>query len=229
MMNFFETVEKRRSIRKFSDVIVPPEIIEKALDAALLAPNSSNLQTWQFFWINSEDNKKNMIPICLGQNGAKTAKEFVVAVASPSLWKKTTQDILKQPVSPNAEKLFKQYYQKLIPFNFGYQFLAPIKWLLYNVIGIFRPMMRHPWSWNDREIVCVKSTALACENFMLAITAQGYDTLPMEGFDEYRLKNFLHLKFSDRVVMVIAIGKKIPGSEWGERFRSDRSWFVHKI
>ena len=29
-----------------------------------------------------------------------------------------------------------------------------------------------------------KSTALACQNFMLALVAEGFDSCPMEGFDE---------------------------------------------
>jgi nitroreductase len=228
-MNFFDVVENRRSIRKFGPEVVPTEVMDNALHAALLAPNSSNLQLWQFFLIQDENKKKQMIENCLNQSGARTAKEFLVVVASPSLWKKTSQEILKQPISPNAEKLFKDYYQKIVPMTYGFQLLAPLKWFIFNVIGLFRPIMRRPWSWKDREEVCIKSAALACENFMLAITAQGFDTLPMEGFDECRIKKLLNLKFSDRVVMVITVGKRIPGSEWGPRFRCDPAWFIHKV
>ena len=38
-MNFFDLVEKRRSVRKFSNENVPGEVIMKALKAALLAAN----------------------------------------------------------------------------------------------------------------------------------------------------------------------------------------------
>lgn len=228
-MNFFEAVETRRSIRKYGPELVPPEVMEKALQAALLAPNSSNLQLWQFYWVQNLEKKKLLVEACLNQSGARTAKEMLVVVASPHLWKKTSQAILEQPISPNAEKLFKQYYQKLVPFTYGYQWLAPLKWLLFNTVGLFRPIMRRPWSWKDREEICIKSAALACENFMLAITAQGFDTLPMEGFDEYRIKKLLKSKFSDRVVMVISVGKRIPGAEWGQRFRCNSDWFIHRI
>lgn len=228
-MNFFEVIEKRRSIRKYTDEIVPSEVIDKALDAALLAPNSSNLQTWSFYWIKDQQKKNQLINICLNQSAARTAKELIVAVAIPTLWEKTSKEILSQPVSPNAEKLFTTYYKKIVPFSYGFQLLAPLKWLIINLIGIVRPISRRPWSWHDREEICIKSTALACENFMLAITAQGYSTCPMEGFDECRLKKLLKLKFSDRVVMVISVGKAKEGSEWGPRFRCDRSWFIKNV
>ena len=55
---FFEAIEKRRSIRKYSDKKVPAEVMNKAIDAALLAPNSSNMQTWQFHWVRTEAKKK---------------------------------------------------------------------------------------------------------------------------------------------------------------------------
>lgn len=47
-MDFFEVVQKRRSVRKFTATAVPEAVIEKAIDAALIAPNSSNLQPWEF-------------------------------------------------------------------------------------------------------------------------------------------------------------------------------------
>ena len=42
-MDFFDLVNKRRSIRKFSNKSVPEKVIMKALIASFLAANSSNL------------------------------------------------------------------------------------------------------------------------------------------------------------------------------------------
>ena len=58
-MDFFEVVAKRRSIRKFTDEPISDDMIAKALDAAVLAPNSSNVQTWNFYWVKSPDKKRN--------------------------------------------------------------------------------------------------------------------------------------------------------------------------
>jgi nitroreductase len=54
---------------------------------------------------------------------------------------------------------------------------------------------------------------------MLAISAQGFDTCPMEGFDESRVKRLLKLPRHARVVMVISVGERDPKGVWGERFR----------
>jgi nitroreductase len=228
-MDFFETVERRRSVRKYSDKKVPAEVIHKALDMALLAPNSSNMQTWQFYWIKSELKKKNLVTACLNQGAASSAQEFIVVTVRPSFWKKTAADILNSPLPQGLENKMKQYYSKLIPLTYGWQILAPFKWLIFNVLGIFKPMPRRPWSLRDREEICIKSAALACENLMLAITAQGFDTCPMEGFDEKRVGQILNLNWGDRIVMVISIGERVDRGIWGQRHRAPRDWFIHEI
>jgi len=228
-MEFFEVVERRRSIRKYSDKAVPSEVMNKALDAALIAPNSSNVQTWQFHWVRSAEMKKKMIKACLDQGAASSAQELLVVSVRPSLWKKTSKDILNAPLPAGLEEKMKMYYGQLVPFMYGVQMLAPVKWLIFNVMGLFKPTPRKPWSLRDREETCIKSAALACQNFMLAIAAQGFDTCPMEGFDESRVKRILNLKFGDRVVMVISVGERVERGVWGVRHRAPREWFVHEV
>ncbi len=75
----------------------------------------------------------------------------------------------------------------------------------------------------------MKSCALACENFMLAIAAQEFDTCPMEGFDESRVKRLLRLGRRASVVMVISVGRRDPRGLWGERFRLPRSEVFHTL
>jgi len=120
-MEFFETVIARRSIRKYlPNVEVPDEVVEKAIDAALLAPNSSNMQTWEFYWVKSPDKKQKLIEACLNQNAARTAKQLVVVVANVSNWKKTQKEMVRLITKDgikNAHPLVMQYYTKLIPFT----------------------------------------------------------------------------------------------------------------
>jgi nitroreductase len=228
-MDFFEVIKSRRSVRRYTNTPVPEAVIEKAFEASLLAPNSSNLQTWKFFWVRSSDKKEKLVKACLSQGAARTAQELVVIVASPSLWKITSKAIIQNSTPPNSPKLFLDYYKKVVPFTYGYRFLAPIKWLIYNVIGLFRPIMRKPWSFRDVQEVAIKSACLASENFMLSITAQGFSTCPMEGFDEKRVKKILDLKSSDRAVMVISVGEADPKGIWGNQYRCPKEWFVFKV
>jgi nitroreductase len=47
-METMEAISRRRSIRRFTDAPVPRALIERVLDAAVLAPSAKNAQTWRF-------------------------------------------------------------------------------------------------------------------------------------------------------------------------------------
>ncbi len=229
-MEYFETVQTRRSIRKYTPNPVPPEVIEKALDAALLAPNSSNLQTWEFYWVKSPDRKNALVKACLSQSAARTAQELIVCVANPSLWKKTNPEMVKFTKSVNAPSMVVAYYEKFIPATYSYYWLTPFKWVIFNTLGLFRPTVRNPISYREIQDVSIKSAALACQNFMLAITAQGYATCPMEGFDKVRVRKILRLDRGSRVVMVISVGEADPQrGTWGPQVRFQRDWFIKEV
>jgi nitroreductase len=70
-MDFFEAVDRRRSVRKFTNTEVPESVMKKCLKASLLAPNSSNLQPWEFYWVRSQKKKKQVVEACFSQNACK--------------------------------------------------------------------------------------------------------------------------------------------------------------
>ena len=231
-MDFFETIKARRSIRKFTQTQVPREVMQKAFSAALLAPNSSNTQTWNLIWVKSSENKKNLVTACLAQSAARTAAELVVVTADPALWRRSQSHLVNYVKSVNAPKQVIMYYEKLIPITYRWGFLnclAPLKWLIANSVGLFRPMPRGPNTRRDLQEVAIKSAALACENFVLAMTAQGFSTCMMEGFDECRVKRLLKLNSSERVVMVIAVGEAAPNGTWGPQFRVPENLIVKEV
>lgn len=46
-MEFYEAVNKRRSIRQFEDREIPREVLERILDAGLKAPSSNHQRRWE--------------------------------------------------------------------------------------------------------------------------------------------------------------------------------------
>jgi len=228
-MDYFEAVSRRRSVRRYTATLVPDSVIDKAIDAALLAPNSSNLQTWGFYWVKSSDSRQKLVQACLGQGAARTAKHLVVVTADRKLWKQSRDALLDSYKDGSAPAIVKTYYQKIVPFLYAYSLLAPLKWLLLNITGLFKPISRRPFSAGSVDEICIKSAALGAENFMLAVSAQGYDTCPMEGFDEVRVKKILGLSCSTRVVMVISAGERDSRGIWGEQFRVPKSWRVQVV
>ena len=53
-MNTLEAIAGRRSIRRFKDQAVPRELIERALEATVLAPSGKNRQPWRFVVVGEE-------------------------------------------------------------------------------------------------------------------------------------------------------------------------------
>ena len=55
---FYENLDRRRTVREFSDRPVPRDIIETALKAGNTAPSGANLQPWHFVVISGAETKK---------------------------------------------------------------------------------------------------------------------------------------------------------------------------
>ena len=91
---FRKLVEARRSVRKFTTDKIPDSVVDDCLELALLAPNSSNLQTWEFYRIVNHEVKKEVAIACFSQPAATTASELIVCVATPSNWKKSCEQML---------------------------------------------------------------------------------------------------------------------------------------
>jgi nitroreductase len=226
--SFDEIIEKRRSNRKFDpNVEVPNEVIKKSLERAILSPNSSNMQLWEFYWIQDPALQKDFHEYCLNQNAAKTAKQLVVFVTRQDHWKQRVQwhlDIIKKGITgattPSQDKLM-TYYGKLMPLAYGtdqFGFLSLLRRSLSGLIGAFRPMTRMKGR-ADQRITVHKSCALAAQTFMLSIAAEGFESCPMEGFDAVRVKQALGLPKMAEVNMIISVGKGTEAGIWGERRR----------
>lgn len=231
-MDLFEAIQRRRSIRRYTPKQVPSEVITKALEHAVLAPNSSNGQTWDFYWVKSQEKKQKLIHFCLDQSAARTASDLIVVIASPKNWKRSHQELVKFIETVNAHKSVQFYYKNLFPTMYRWGFLNTlgyVKNILFFITSFFRPVMRGPGTLTQIQEVCIKSAALAAENFVLAITAQGYSSCMMEGFDEPRVKRLLELKYSDRVVMIISVGEEGERGTWGPRFRIDSKKVIHEV
>jgi len=57
---FCEDLNRRRTVREFSDRPVPQDIIETALKAANTAPSGANLQPWHFAVVSGPETKKKI-------------------------------------------------------------------------------------------------------------------------------------------------------------------------
>lgn len=235
-MNFFDVINKRRSVRKFSNIDVPESVMRKCLDSCILAPNSSNLQPWEFYWIRDKEKKEKIIQACFSQNAAKTAKELVIAVSRIDTWKRNRDLIIEDYKKKNKLlPIINKYYNKLVPLmyyhdRFGISgIIKRIIYLFINILGYFKPIIRGPIYKHQLFETVTKTTALACQNLMMALSAEGFDSCPMEGFDEKRIKKILDLNWQSHVVMIFGIGKARKDGVYGKRFRINNKLVIKEI
>lgn len=229
---FENILHNRRSVRQYTDEKIPAHIVEKVLDWALLAPNSSNLQCWEFYWVKHPVKKAKLIEACLSQPAAATAQELIVAVARLDTWRPHAKQMLELFDSQTETKIpssVKSYYSKLVPLVYTMGpigILGPFKKIFMKIVGMKRPIPREPSSIADLRVWAHKTTALACENIMLGFSAFGYDTCPMEGYDSARVKEAIELSGDAEICMVISAGKRGPNGVYGPRIRFSKSQFV---
>lgn len=242
-MNLEEVLNYRRSVRVFDKARpLDPEKVKHCLELATLAPNSSNMQLWEFYQITQPGLLAKISKACLGQTAASTASEIVVFVTRQDLFRQRARFVLdfeKGNIRRNSpqERQRKRirdremYYGKVMPFLYARFFgiLGLFRVLLANIIGLFRPIVREV-SESDMRVVVNKSCALAAQTFMIAMANEGYDTCPLEGFDSKQIKQLLKLPHDAGVNMVIPCGIR-DGNKgiWGERGRVPFEEVYHRL
>ncbi len=235
---FENIVRSRRSMRRFDqEEPYDEDIVKKSIELAILSPNSSNMQLWQFVRVRSKEALKTMNEYCLNQGPSKSARELVVVVARPDLASRSIKhnlDLVNDPKSFEKEEFRERrrvYYGKIMPMYYSGDFLFILsffKKLLVSVIGLFRPIVREVTAIN-KKVTIHKSVALAAQTFMLAVKSYGYDTCPMEGVDSARIKKYLGLPRKAEINMVIAVGKGVPEGIWYPQTRLPYDMVVKEV
>jgi len=139
-MNFDEIIYYRRSVRHFNDTAIDSETVRYCLSLATLAPNSLNMQLWEFYHITNPRIFKILSAACLNQQAATTAQQLIFFETRQDLYIKRakkmvqleTHNILKNFPKEKHEKRIKQwklYYGTIMPFLY-FRFLG--------IIGFFR-------------------------------------------------------------------------------------------
>ena len=226
---FDKIVRIRRSVRRYKKTEINDDDVKDSILHASLAPNSSNLQLWEFYHVTSERLMNRISEACFNQPAARTANQFVVIVTRKDLWNKRrifNINTIKNKTLNTSDKSLKnrdlalKYYKYLIPtiYKEFFGLLGYIRYINAMIIGLFRPIYRQVTN-SDMRVVAHKSSALAAQNFMLSMTSKGYDTCPMEGFDSLRVKRILSLPYSSEINMVISCGIRDDEGVYGKQIR----------
>lgn len=230
---FRHVVESRRSVRRFTDAPIPDAVLTDCLRLAMLAPNSSNLQPWAFYVIDSEDSRQVAVKNCMNQNAAKTAARLIAVVARTDNWHDHAQQVLREYPSQPVPKKVKDYYSKVVPLDFlrgPANVVSIAKWSAAKAFRTIKGPIKSPYySFDDIKNWATNNTALAAQNLMLALRAYGFDSCPMGGFDEPAMKRLLNLDDDHHIVMMIGAGMRADNGIYHDQFRFDQDQFVHYV
>jgi nitroreductase len=79
----FETIKKRRSVRRYSEKSLPKDVLERFKDALRFAPSACNLQPWKFIFVFDDKIKAELSHIAQEQRSVELAPLVVVACGYP--------------------------------------------------------------------------------------------------------------------------------------------------
>ena len=205
---FERLAKRRRATRKFSSEPVPDALLNRLLDIAHWAPSGYNLQPTHYTVVTDTTLRPALYEACLKQRQILEAPVVVVfsgdrEAASHHLEQVLTRDREAGAINDDYETLLRTYVGKAFgrgPVGLGWLGKASVAPLLRFVRPVPSIPAVHKQYWVTKQVM------LSAMVFMLAATAAGLSTVPMEGFDEQRVRRVLRIPSSHIVPVVIPLG-----------------------
>jgi len=199
-----QILKDRRATPSFDGSLMPDTDLEKILWAGLQAPSAYNLQPWRFVVVRSEEGKRRLRKACFNQAKVEEASVVIVACGDADGWRNGDLDeMLRMGREGGMSETYAAQAKSTIP----------------NYLG------EHPNlpMWLSRQVM------LAFVHMMLMAESLGYDTAPMEGFEEQKVRETLKLPLSYTVVALLALGRLQGADKFGGgRFGMSRTVFLEE-
>ncbi len=206
-----EAIKDRRATNSFEDVPVHSSDLEKIVRAGLEAPSGYNLQPWRFVVVRDREQKKNLRAAAFGQAKVQEASAVIVACGDPQGWKNGDLEEMLRLAKEHGFGGEQEHNQAR----------AAVSGFLGNAPGKVAALEPSFAVWANRH------TMIALTTMMWAAETLGYDTAPMEGFEEDKVRAVLKIPERVRVVALLAIGhRKGADKPYGGRFDVTRTVFA---
>jgi len=199
----FDVVRARRATGNFENQPVDEQDLKQILQAGLEAPSAYNLQPWRFVVVRDLEQRRRLRQAAFGQLKVEEAPVVVVALGDPEGWKSGD---MEQMIAMGRERgIVNDAVAEVIRGN--------ISGFLGNPNGDVGGVDPGLSNWVNRH------TMIAFTHMMLMAENLGYNTAPMEGFVESKVKEVLEIPAHIRVVALLAIGRRKGDSKpYGGRF-----------
>ncbi len=224
---FERLVRNRRATRHFRPGPIDRALLDRLVEIARWAPSGYNLQPTHFVVVIDPLTREKLAAACMGQDPVREVPAVIVVTGARRVAAEHFEAVLQMDRASGATSdAYAAALRKYVPLSFSKGFLG-VGWLwkatLLPIVRLFTPVPSIPAVHNSYWLA--KQTMLSAMNLMLAAEAAGLSTLPMEGFDEARVRRALGIPASQVVTLVIAIGYGI--APLGEKTRLPLDRILH--
>jgi len=205
-----EAIRQRRATPHFAATPVNEADLDKILWAGEEAPSGNNLQPWRFVVVRDPEQKKRLREAAMGQAKVEEAPVVIVACGDTEGWR-----------HGDVEEMLRLGNEHGFPESGNEGARRGISKNLSGQGGTAGGTGGDINVWVNRHVM------IAFTTMMWMAEVLGYDTAPMEGFWEDKVKQVLGLPDSVRVVALLAIGhREGPDKRYGGRFDRRRTVFA---
>jgi nitroreductase len=177
-----DAIAGRRSTPSFDGAAIPAEDMDKILKAGLAAPSGYNMQPWRFIVVQSPEQKKRLRGASYNQAKVEEASAVIVACGDADGWRKDLDEMLEMGRAGGMPESYASQAKSSVP-----AYLSSFS----------SDQMK---AWLNKQVM------LAYTHMLLMAEVLGYDTAPMEGFEQDRVHEALRLPMSYWVVALLAVG-----------------------
>jgi len=206
-------IAERQATRHFEPAAVAEADLQQILQAGLAAPSGYNLQPWRFVVVRDPEQRRRLREAAMGQPKVEEAPVVIVACGDPTGWKNgDLEEVVRMagargsgtPAEHESTRRNVIKFLGGVPGNHG---------------GIAPDLA----VWVNRQVM------IAFTTMMWMAEALGYDSAPMEGFWEDKVKQLLKIPDTVRVVALLAIGhRSTPDKPHGGRFPISHTVFAEE-
>ena len=182
MKNLTEVIRDRRATPSFDGTPVPASDLRQILDAGLHAPSGYNMQPWRFVVVQSPEQKRKLRAASYNQPKVEEASVVIVACGDMDGWRKDLDMMLEMGLVNGMPESYAAQARSSVP----------------NYMSSFTTDQMKLW--------LNKQVMLAFTTMMLMAESLGYDTAPMEGFEQDKVHEVLRLPLSYWVVAILGVG-----------------------
>ena len=190
-----QAIRDRRATPSFTGEPIPANDLRQIIEAGLRAPSGYNMQPWRFIVVQNPEQRKRLRAASYNQAKVEEASAVIVACGDRDGWRKDLGEMLRMGLGGGMPESYAAQAANSVP-----SYLS----------GFTDEQMR---GWLNKHVM------MALTSMMLMAEVMGYDTAPMEGFEQAKVCETLRLPMSYWVVGLLAVGQlRGPDKYDGGRF-----------